>query len=152
MEGAFVHPILNENGEHGESYAEGFTVTLEEGTSDLVTTEVSLQLVEALDPNDQYRVRARMLEWVVTEEGGVHVERDLQTTAPHRYLHFANTESGDAAFNVHGTLDQAATSRLSLIETDLALDAIPIQVTYSLRRFDDWEDPIAVVPVGMDSR
>lgn len=94
-----------------------------------------------LDPADRYRVKARLER----DDAGTWTAVDTESTALTPVLHFTNTASGDAVWNIRGLLLNLAWERKFLIDTDGAHDALQADVSALVGRYDDFDDAVAAV-------
>jgi hypothetical protein len=71
------------------------------------------------------------------------------TTAPANYYHFTNTVSGDTAYNVLLNLTNAGWSRTYAVQTIAGQNTFQVDAGYEVRRWDDFNLPIAAANVPL---
>lgn len=94
-----------------------------------------------LDPAERYRVVAQLEKWDGLNWLPVH--KNSTGFAP--VLHFTNLASGDADWNIRGTIISLSWDQKFLVDSDSNNDALLVDVSAFFERYDDFEIPIAQV-------
>lgn len=137
--------ILDRNGNTNTAYVVEEQVTLPTGIPPFVVFNQVVRTVNAplvptirLSPFDQYRVELRLRKRP-TGLGRYTLLELSAATAPVTYYHFPSRQSADPAFNVIATLDAASYQRTYLVSSIAGLEAIPVAVDFTLRRYDGFD-------------
>lgn len=113
-------------------------------TSTVATLNVQLKPATRLSPLLGYRVELRLSERPGTTGTNQFVfTGDEQTTAGFTVYHFTNLVSGDLSVNAFATLNNVVNSRTFAVKTVPGKDTFQSSVTYSVRRYDDFNAPSA---------
>ena len=137
-----AHPIYDfGNANTNTSYTYNITnvISLAEATNLMVTNIAYLRPAAWMSQLVPFFVECRLLT------NGV-VAQTL-ATAPTNYFHFTNTVSGDLAYNVLVNFTNAAWSRTYAVQTIPGQDSFQVSARYELRRWDDFNVPIAAANV-----
>jgi hypothetical protein len=142
-----AHPLYDfGNANTNAAYTYNITniVTMVAGTNVTVTNVAYLRPAAWMSQFVPFYVECRMLT------NGV-VAQTL-TTSPTNYYHFTNTVSGDLAYNALLNLTGAAWSRTYVVQTIPGQDTFQVNASYEVRRWDDFNSPVAAanVPIVFD--
>lgn len=95
-----------------------------------------------LDPAERYRVIARLDKM----SGGSWVPVHNDATGFLPVLHFENLASGDANWNIRGTILNLVWDQKFLVDTDSNNDALVVDIATYFARYDDFD--LAAAPVN----
>lgn len=114
-------------------------------------TLVSFSLLDpdaALAANADYRVRAVLQREVALCAGETqiasfweNVAGETADTSSQQFFHFTNTTGGDAALNAFVDVDAAVLARNVSVAPLPALEAFPVEISYELHRYDEFDSP-----------
>lgn len=119
-------------------------------TSVVSTISAQLKPATRLNPQLGYRVELRLSERPGTTGTNQFLfTGDQQTTSGFSVYHFTNLVSGDLSVNAFATLNNVVNSRTFAVKTIPGKDTFQSSVTYSIRRYDDFNAPSANTPVAV---
>lgn len=147
--------ILDRSGATNTTYTVEQEVTLPTGIPPFVifnqvTRTVNAPLVPTvrLSPFGTYRVDMKLRKRAAGV-GRYTLLAISAATAPTTYYHFTSRQSADPALNVIAALDAAAYQRSYLVSSIAGLEAIPVAVDFTLRRYDGYQSAPAAANVSV---
>ena len=129
------------------------TTLLQDNESTTLTFQARPDPVATLDSKTPYRVNAVLqarppfssneADWTEVTFVFLGITLPVQrSTPPTQFLHFTNTASGDAEFNVRAGISNLTWTRTHALATDPAADGFTATVDVFVNRWDDFDAPI----------
>jgi hypothetical protein len=112
-------------------------------TSVVATLPAALKPAVRLDPYSTYRIHAALAERPGGSTNAFASTGDQQLTTSFLVNHFTNMVSGDSARNVIPTLNSVVNLRTFAVKTVPGKQTFQVQAQYVLRRYDDFNLPVA---------